>query len=313
MPEHDILVISHEAQAYADLLRDGLPQGVQVTAVRRPDEFSDALAGHGIALGEPHLLAAVAGLLPQLHWVQSTWAGIKPLLPLAASGVQVTGVKDVFGPKMAEYVLGYLLARELKIFARAGQQLSGNGWTQDNERLAGRTVGIMGTGSIGAHIAHKLQPFDVRLLGYSRSGAAVMPFEQVYGAAQLHDFLASLDYLVCVLPDTPDTDGLLDATALAQLPAGAVLVNVGRGPVLDEQALAVALHEGALAGAVLDVFREEPLPPEHPFWSAPNLLLTAHIAARSYPRDITAIFIDNYQRLLRGEALLHRVDPQRGY
>lgn len=313
MSHPDILIISYEADAYTALLRAALPKGVSITACRKPEEVRLQSGAQTIVLGEPHLVAAAAQYLPALRWVQSTWAGIRPLLPLAASGVEVTGVKEVFGPQMAEYVLGYLLARELKLFERLQQQQAGQWWTTDNERLAGRTLGIMGTGSIGACIARAAAPFGVRLLGYSRSGRDTPPFERVYGPAQFREFLAGLDYLVSVLPDTPASTGLLSREALAWLPPRAVLINVGRGSVLDEAALADALEAGALAGAVLDVFHEEPLPPGHRFWRTPKLLITAHIAARSYPRDISAIFVDNYQRFVRGAPLLHRIEAERGY
>ena len=126
-------------------------------------------------------------------------------------------------------------------------------------------------------------------------------------------FAADLDYLVCVMPDTTATRQIVDDRLLRALPPRAVFVNPGRGGVVDEAALAAALQDGRLAGAVLDVFAQEPLPPDHVFWRLPNVLITSHTAALSAPADIAPIFIDNYRRLLRGEPLRYRVDFERGY
>lgn len=308
-----VIIVSEEAEAYQRLLAASLPEGVALSAHRDAAEAAAAWSGQAVALGEPHLLAGILPGMPAVRWVQSTWAGIKPLLPAARAGIAVTGVKGVFGPQMAEFVLGYLLAFELRLLERVDRQVERQWWPEDNGGLQGRTLGIMGTGSIGAHIAMRCRPFGLRLLGFSRSGDPAEPFERVYGRDGLDDFLGQLDYLVTVLPDTPETDGLLSAAALAALRPGAVLVNVGRGSVLDEDALADALHARHLRGAVLDVFRSEPLPDAHRFWDTPNLLLTAHVAARSYPRDIARIFADNYRRFTAGEPLSGQVDPQRGY
>jgi phosphoglycerate dehydrogenase-like enzyme len=313
MSKPAILVISESAPRYVETLRAALGDSVAIRAYRTSEEARATYCGQAVVLGEPHLVAAAAGGWEQLRWVQSTWAGITPLLPLARSGVTVTGVKGVFGPQMAEFVLGYLLARELKLLERVERQRAGEWWTEDNERLAGRTLGVLGTGSIGSHIATVVTALGVRTVGCSRSGDATQPFERVYPVADLPEFLSGLDYLVSVLPDTLQTDGLLSRDALACLPAHALLINVGRGSVLDEDALADALEAGTLGGAVLDVFREEPLPADHRFWTTPGLMITAHIAARSYPRDIGALFIDNYRRHVAGQPLLNRIEAERGY
>ncbi len=125
-----------------------------------------------LALGEPDLLAAAIPGLPALQWVQSTWAGVKPLVSAAAGGLQVTGVKEVFGQQMAEYVLAYTLSHYLQLPARARAQQRGEWMAQPTESLAGKCVGIMGTGSIGAAIAQRLAGLEARVLGFSRSGSA---------------------------------------------------------------------------------------------------------------------------------------------
>src|SRR5581483_2013889 len=133
--------------------------------------------------------------------------------------------------------------------------------------------------------------------GYSRSSGACPDVDLYFhGREHLPDFAADLDYLVCVAPNTSETRGLVGRALLRALPPRAVLVNPGRGSVVDEPALADALSAGRLAGAVLDVFVEEPLPADHPFWRTPNLLITSHTAALSVPRDIAPLFVDNYHR-----------------
>jgi phosphoglycerate dehydrogenase-like enzyme len=127
------------------------------------------------------------------------------------------------------------------------------------------------------------------------------------------EFADGLDYLVCVLPRTKQTNRIVDAAFLEALPPHAVLINVGRGNAVDESALVNALNEGRLAAAVLDVFEKEPLPQEHPFWTTPNLYMTFHTSAISYPKDITELFVENYQLYSAGKPLKYVVDFERGY
>jgi phosphoglycerate dehydrogenase-like enzyme len=245
--------------------------------------------------------------------VQSTWAGVEALLQQPRRDFRLTGVKGVFGPLMAEYVFAYLLAHETKLLERHRRQQQREWWPADSGTLAGKTLGIMGTGSIGGRIADAGRMFGMRVVGFSRGGAAVDGFEKVFASADLRDFLAEADYLVGVLPGTPATDGLLDAAAFAAMRPHCYLVNVGRGTVIDEDALAAALNAGKLGGAVLDVFRQEPLPKDSPLWETPNLTVSAHVAACSRPADIARLFEENYNRFLAGAPLRHRIDFERGY
>jgi phosphoglycerate dehydrogenase-like enzyme len=266
-----------------------------------------------VVLGQPDLVAEALGEMPEVRWVQSNWAGVTPLLDLGRSDYMLTGVKDTFGSQMAEYVLGYMLANELKIFERRGRQVNRCWWDEPSGTLQGKTLGIMGTGSIGRHIAGMAQPFGMRITGFSRSGASVEGFKQVFAASQLDDFLAQPDYLVCVLPDTPGTRNMLDTNAFRAMKNSCYLVNVGRGALIDEEALAQALVKGELSGVVLDVFQTEPLPQESPLWNAPGLIVTAHVAAKSWPEGIARIFRENYRRYTAGEPLKYQIDFEKGY
>lgn len=308
-----ILVLSPDAEEYLPFLGGLADSGEAILAASTADEAASSGHRFPVILAQPDLLAAAPGLLDQALWVQSTWAGITPLLRLGRTDYMLSGVKNVFGGQMAEYVLAYLLAHEMKLLERLGRQATRSWWPEPTGSLRGKVLGVLGTGSIGLQIALQLKRFGVKVTGLSRTGKPVEGFEHVYQPGQLPDFLSEPDYLVCTLPDTDETAGLLDRKALNLVKPGAYLVNVGRGSILDEAALIEALETGRLSGAVLDVFHEEPLPPESPLWHTENLLITAHVAARSWPRDIARIFLQNYQRFKDGEPLLYQVDFERGY
>lgn len=308
-----VLILADDAGEYPRYLRDLAKNGVRITPAESVEAARNSYAGEEIILGQPDLVASVLGEMPAVRWVQSSWAGVTPLVSAGRTDYQLTGIKSIFGPQMAEYVLGYLLANELKVLERLGRQANRDWWTEPSGSLFGKTVGIMGTGSIGRHVAGALKPFGVIITGYSLSGQPVKGFERVFSGDQLNAFLAETDYLVCVLPDTPKTSDLLDADAFRAMQSHCYVVNIGRGNVIDERALTDALLAGELAGAVLDVFRQEPLPQDSPLWNAPGLLVTGHIAARSWPRDIAGIFSENYRRYTGGEPLMYRIDFERGY
>ncbi len=313
MPMPDVLILAPDAREYLPFL-EGLAGGsVAFATAETGSDVCEMYTGQSVVLGQPDLVAEALGEMPGVRWVQSSWAGVTPLLDLGRSDYVLTGVKDTFGSQMAEYVLGYLLANELKMFERLGRQASRSWWDESSGTLKGKTLGIMGTGSIGSYIARMAQPFGMRITGLSRSGASVEGFQRVFATNQLDDFLAEPDYLVCVLPNTPETHNLLDASAFRAMKNGCYLVNVGRGALIDEEALAQVLLKGQLAGAVLDVFQTEPLPEESPLWKAPGLIVTGHVAAKSMPEDIAQSFTEHYRRYVAGEPLKFRIEIERGY
>jgi phosphoglycerate dehydrogenase-like enzyme len=309
----DVLVLTPDADEYMPWLAELAVAGARLQAAVSARQALEVYAGEAVVLGRPDLVAAALQRMPAVRWVQSTWAGIAPLLGVGRRDYLLTGVRGVFGGPLAEYVFGHLLAHELRLAERRERQHRREWWPAKSGSLAGKTLGIMGTGSIGRHIAMLGRAFGMRVIGCSRGGAPAEGFERVHAPDELSEFLAEPDYLVCVLPDTSETTRLLDAERLRWLRPGCVLVNVGRGNLVDEQALAAALRRGELAGAVLDVFGHEPLPADSPLWDAPGLVLTAHVAAHSRPADVARIFIANYNRYLAGQPLHHLVDFARGY
>lgn len=263
--------------------------------------------------GSPDMIADILPRMPTIDWVQSSWAGVTPLMALDRRDYVLTGIKDVFGAQMSEYVIGYLLAHELKVLQRMHEQREHNWFRGHSGTLEGKRMGIMGTGSIGQHIARTAKRFGVKVTGLSRSGTASPDFDNVLPVNELGTFLEDLDYLVATLPRTAETNNLLDADALAQLPAHAYFVNVGRGNVVSDEALMDALRNNRLAGAALDVFDEEPVPQDSPLWDTTNLSITAHISAISHPLLIVPVFVENYRRYVNGQPLQYVVDFATGY
>ena len=299
-----LLLLAQDPDQYLALLKSALPGLEIVTA---------PVADCELGFGDPSLLKDVIPLLPRLKWVQATWAGVEPLLdPALRRDYILTNARGVFGPLMSEYIFGYLLLHERHILQHIESQKQ-NRWNElTTGTLRGKTLGLMGVGSIGAHVAGTAKHFGMTVRGFTRASEACSDVD-AYFHADLPAFAAGLDYLVNVLPNTRETRQLIDSSVLAALPAHALFFNVGRGSAVDESALAEALSQGRLRGAVLDVFQQEPLPPDHIFWRTPNLIITSHTAAPSFPKDIAALFIENYQRLAQGEKLKYQVDFERGY
>ncbi len=310
----EVLLLTDEVERYAAALRDN---GVDETGFHKAetiDDLSEAALGCEVALAKPVLLCEVLERMPNLRWVQSTYAGVDPLLqPGLPRGYQLTGVKGVFGPLMSEYVLGQIISVERQ-FRRLDQAQAESRWEPLPYRgLDGCTLGIAGLGSIGRRIAATAGHFGMRVLGYKRSPGEVDGVERVYSGDAFPEFAAAVDYLVLVLPATDETRGLVGAQVLAEMGERAWLINVGRGPVVDQAALVEALRNNVIGGAILDVFEEEPLPSSSPLWRLPNAVVTPHVAAESFPEDIARIFADNWRRYQAGESLLYPIDFERGY
>lgn len=309
-----LLILSKHANVYRRLIEAAhLPQ-LEIVAIASPADLRSAAAACDVVLGEPSLIREGLPRLPALRWAQSTWAGVEPLLDASLRRDYVlTNARGVFGGLMSEYVFGYLLAHERLMFEKHAAQQAGRWDPTPPGTLRGKELGLLGVGSIGAALARTAKHFGMRVKGYTRASEGCADVDAYFHSDDRSAFAADLDYVVCVMPNTIETRHLVDAAFLAALPPRAVFVNPGRGGVVDEPALAEALHAGRLAGAVLDVFQQEPLPPDHVFWRTPNVIITSHTAALSVPEDIAPVFIENFGRWIAGEALKHQVDFERGY
>lgn len=301
-PDADLLV--HE------LRRRDIPIA---TAATRADGLRDP-GGIEILLASPRLAAPALPELASLRWIQSTWAGVEPLLAVGVPPrVVVTRAAGIFGPQMREYVFGHLLsAVQGHPRFRAAQR--SHVWDpRPPGLLVGSTLGVLGTGSIGSALAETASAFGMRAIGCSRRGRPAPGFDTVFPVGRRLVFAAAADHLVAVLPATPETEGLVDAALLGALRPGAVLVNVGRGSTVDTTAVVAALRSGRLSRAVLDVFDREPLPEGDPLWDEPGLVVTPHVAAVTRPQDVVGLFADNLRRRAAGEEPVGLVDPGAGY
>jgi phosphoglycerate dehydrogenase-like enzyme len=262
---------------------------------------------------------------PKLKWVHTSAVAVETLcLPeLFARGVAVSNTRGVQAVPIAEHVMAVTLALAKQIpFVIENQQHAR--WSQNEFTgprlpwlLKGRTLGLIGVGTIGSEIARRAEAFGMRVIALRRRPAygTIGHVERVYGKEDLDDFLGQCHALVICAPLTPETNAMMGADQFARLPKGAVVINVGRAKIVDTDALIAALKSGHLGGASLDVFPQEPLPAEHPLWKTPNVILTPHTSGfrQGHWDEVVDLFGDNLERFLTGEPLKFRIEPELGY
>ena len=252
---------------------------------------------------------------PNLKVIFSLAAGIDSLTadPDLPAVPIVRMVEPTLTAGVAEYVLLHVM-RHHKDQRRFDEQQKARVWEEYFAPPAWtRRVGILGLGEIGSEAARMLKAVKFDVAGWSRTPKQVDGVTSFHGADQLDDFLARTDILVCILPKTAATEGILNAELLAKLPKGASLINAGRGDQLVEQDLLAALESGQLSEATLDVFRTEPLPPDHPFWSHPRITVTPHSGGDPFADSAARVVAENILRFRRGEPLPNLFDPKAGY
>ncbi len=307
-----VLIAESEFALYADLLRT--ESGLQLHGGSEVQRLLDAAHECTVWLGEPDVMAQLLRKGCKPEWMQSTWAGITPLLADdLPKDYRLTRAVGIFGQVMAEYVLTYLLAHQRQIFSRVAAQTERRWDNRLPRSLDGKRVLIVGAGDIGQSVAGFLEPFGVELHGIAREPRPMEPFERVSGMEALAEQVAWADCVVNLLPDTPATRDIYNAEIFACMQPTAQFINAGRGVAVVDHDLVAALQAGQLAGAVIDVCREEPLPAWHPFWSAPNLLVTGHSSAPTLPSAMARLFVDNLARYRSGAPLRGNVNFERGY
>ncbi len=309
---------------FPEKLRTDFPQ-IEVTHRTNYDGVSEYLRDSEIIFAFS-LRPEQFRLAERLRWIHAPTAAVHQLLfpELVTSDVVLTNAHEVHGPVVAEHVIAliFALAKKISQAVRLQQQRT---WGQDamwNDGLrprevAGATLGLIGLGSIGSRVAHLARALGMRVIAVREHPEKERPegVDTVYAPAQLNDLLAQSDYVVVGAPLTEDTRGLINADRLGAMRPDAYLINVGRGPQVDETALADALRSHRIAGAALDVFEQEPLPAESPLWPLENLLITPHTAGlteKLWQRHY-ALFSENLRRHLAGEPLLFVVDKHKGY
>lgn len=277
---------------------------------------SSPVPGAEIIVGQPG-----GADLTGVKLLQSTNAGVEKLLlsPVPEDTV-ITNVTGAFGEVISEYIIGGVLALCRGLFRYRDQQRR-HIWQdiRSEKSLYTKNALILGCGDIGSATAAKLRTFGMNITGIRRTPAETKGFDRVFGVDMLEELLPWADLVVCCLPHTAGTVKMLSAERIAIMKPGAILVNVGRGSLIDENALAAALASGQLYGAVLDVFENEPLPESSPLWDMENLLITPHISGPSfghYPeveRIIAQICAENVTRFLAGKPLRNVIDRTKGY
>jgi phosphoglycerate dehydrogenase-like enzyme len=308
-----VLIAEQDHALYARLLREVAPE-LEVLTSGDSAELSRLAADCPVWLGQPDLLATLLRQGHQPQWLQSTWAGITPLLGEGLKrDYRLTRAVGIFGQVMAEYVLTYMLGHEREVLARLVSQVERKWDNRTGRSLQGRRVLIVGTGDIGQCVADFLLPFGVKLYGVASSAREQAPFIEVTGLEDLGRLVGEVDYVINLLPDTPATHDLYDAAMFARFNPEALFINAGRGVAVVDADLVEALKEGHLAGAVIDVCRQEPLPQRHPFWTAWGLLLTGHSSAPTSPPAMLELFVENLRAWQAGKPLRGQVDFERGY
>jgi phosphoglycerate dehydrogenase-like enzyme len=259
-------------------------------------------------------------MTPRVRWVHSCSAGLDGALfpALRDSPVLLTSGRGVFSDALGEFVIGAVLffAKQFRRMVR-GQEAGV--WDQfDTMMIAGRTMGIVGYGDIGHAAAKRAHALGMKVLSVRRrpqlsQGDALV--DEVMGPDRLGELVARSDYIVVTAPLTPETRGLIGDAEFGAMKPETVIINVGRGPVIDEVALIHALQAKRIRGAALDVFHSEPLPADHPFYRLDNVLLSPHCADRTadWREQAMRLFLDNFGRFRRGEPLLNLVDKRLGY
>jgi phosphoglycerate dehydrogenase-like enzyme len=289
------------------------------------DGLADALPGAHALLMWDHFSPALVAAWEQadrLVWIHVAAAGVDHVMTpaLRASGVVVTNSRGVFDAPIAEYVLALLLAHA-KDLATTVRDTDAHRWNyRENTRLAGTRAVVVGTGALGRATGRLLRAVGVRVRGVARSSRDADPdFDEVVGAAELAKdpdaVVGDADHVVVTAPLTPATRGMVSEDVLVAMPPHAHLVNVGRGPIVDTAALVAALHAGGLGAASLDVTDVEPLPPDDPLFSAPNVLISPHCSGDVLGwRDVLSeLFVAQAQRFLDGRPLRNIVDLDAGF
>ncbi|WP_110926507.1 D-2-hydroxyacid dehydrogenase [Bacillus massiliglaciei] len=255
----------------------------------------------------------------QLKWIMVMSAGLEkmPLSTIAAQNILVTNARGIHKIQMAEYTIGVLLQYEKRLKRLIAQEEKGV-WDRKlmMGELAGKKMAVLGTGAIGGEIARLAKAFRMETIGVNRSGRSVEHVDRMYRMEELDAVLAEADYVVSILPSTPETRHLLQPEHFKRMKKSAVFVNLGRGDLVKSEDLMDALQKGEIAHAFLDVFDQEPLKPDHPFWTMDNVTVTPHVSSKTdqyLPRSFR-IFEENFKEYTTGgENYINRIDLEKGY
>jgi phosphoglycerate dehydrogenase-like enzyme len=308
----NLLVLNPSAEEYKKALGPKFPELTIHPAIKE-DEIGDFIEKADILLTNRISDAQVKRAL-KLQWIQATTTGVDYLvnLPSLRKEVLITSTRGIHGPQMSEMAILLMLALN-RNFPQIVRNQDHKIWDRWPGRLLyQKKVGILGVGVIGEEIARKCKIFGVTVFGIDIVKREVAAVDQFYGPEKLLQVTKEVDYFIIVAPSTPQTQKMVGAEALSSMKPTAFLINLGRGEIVDEEALIHALKTEKIAGAALDTFRTEPLPKDHPLWEMKNVILTPHVGGMSeiYVEQVLSIFEENLRRFLRGEIqnLINRIE-----
>lgn len=314
---HALLWVN-EAEIYRRAL-DGAGFGdrLEIEALRLDQQPSaNQLARTELMLARPTPPGLLAKM-PRLRWIQALSAGVEGWisLPDLRPDIALTCARGTHRVQMPENILGALF-HLTKPYAQVTLDQRDRRWVRRvSETLAGKTLGILGLGAIGQELAKKAHALELRVIGTQRSPQPVSHVDRVYAPEATDEVLAQSDFVLLLLPLTPDTDGFMGARRFKAMRNSAYLLNFGRGALVVDTDLVEAVRTKTIAGAVLDVYRKEPLPADHAFWGTEGITVLPHIGGLDAHRDeiVAPLFVDNARRFLAGEPLVALVDRSKGY
>jgi phosphoglycerate dehydrogenase-like enzyme len=322
MRNHTILVLANPAEPQLSLLKQ--LSGAKTVVGDSTELFAEEAFEASVLFnwsGSLALFQEVFLRCPNLLWVHSRSVGLeRTLFPeLIESAVPLTNGAGVFSASLGEFVLGAILyfAKDFRRMIR--NQMAGVWEAFDVSWISGQTVGIIGYGDIGRAIAERLRPLGMKVLAVRRNVSSLQPedplLEQIYGPERRLEMISRCDYVIVATPLTAETSGMIGEPEFVAMKPTAVVINVGRGPVIDEAAMIAALSSGRIKGAALDVFNQEPLPAGHPFYKLQNVLLSPHCADHTpdWLDNAMQFFIEQHERFRKGQPLLNIVNKRLGY
>lgn len=313
---YNVLLYSHrtkEIDAYELLVRAAnLP--IDLFVCHTTEEAIAAMPETDIVFGIHLPQEVYAHANTRLKWIQSMWAGVEKLLTTSLpEHVIITKPFGVFGQYISQYIFGFLLAHNVHLTTFIEQQQRQEWKPFYIKPIRGSRIGIAGMGDIGNEVARVAKSFEMETWALNQIAKPHPYIDRAFGLDNILAFAAGVDILALILPNTKDTKHLINKAVIDKMKPDALIINAGRGTVIDDEALIDALKAGRIGGAVLDVFVTEPLPTDHAYWKLPNCIVTPHIGGPSLPEDITHCFITNFKRFINGEELLARIDRKKGY
>ncbi len=314
---HTLVWVGEPAVYAGALERAGFGGRIAVESVPPGQQPSDEQLARAEALLAMQVPPGVLAKMPKLRWIQALTVGIDNWLTRSdlAPAVALTCARGSHRVQMPENILGALF-HLTKPYAQATLDQRERRWVRRvSEPLAGKTLAILGLGAIGHELARKAAALELRVIGTRRSQAPVPHVERVYPPEAIDEVLGQADFVVLLLPLTSQTDRIMNTQHLKAMRTSAYLLNFGRGGLVDDDDLIAAVRDKVIAGAVLDVYRQEPPPAEHPFWGVEGITVLPHIGGLAGGRDaiVAGIFTDNMRRYLEGAPLNALVDRARGY